>query len=26
MSNPQHCGACGNACDPGKLCVNGVCG
>jgi stigma-specific protein Stig1 len=23
--NPQHCGGCGKACNPGDLCVGGVC-
>ncbi|MCE1225816.1 MAG: hypothetical protein LWW87_04910 [Geobacteraceae bacterium] len=25
LANPQNCGACGNVCSAGQLCVNGVC-
>lgn len=25
LSNPDHCGACGNACPSGAACVNGLC-
>ncbi len=26
LTNPAHCGQCGNACAPGEACVNGACG
>jgi hypothetical protein len=25
LNDPMNCGACGNACDPGQFCANGVC-
>jgi hypothetical protein len=25
LTTTQNCGACGNACNPGQLCVNGAC-